>query len=93
MRVERDARMLAAQKRLQGALAGFNRLATQILAIELEQVEGAKDRPMAGPVPADQSNTARPLWSVTIASPSMRQERAGSAATAAAARGKRPAKS
>jgi len=27
--------MLAAQQRLQGALAGFDRLATQILAVEL----------------------------------------------------------
>ena len=35
--------MLAAQQRLQGALAGFDRLATQILAVKLEQVEGAKD--------------------------------------------------
>jgi uncharacterized membrane protein len=39
------------------------------------------------------SNTASPFWSVTIASPSIRHERAGSAATAAAASGKRPAKS
>jgi hypothetical protein len=46
--------MFAAQQRLQSALAGFNRLTTQILAIELEQVEGAKDRRMAGPVPADE---------------------------------------
>ena len=39
------------------------------------------------------SNTASPFRSVTIASPSMRHERAGRAATAAAASGKRPAKS
>jgi hypothetical protein len=46
--------MLAAQKRPQGALAGFYRLPTQILAVELEQAEGAKDRGRAGLVPADQ---------------------------------------
>jgi hypothetical protein len=35
VRIERDSHMLAAQQRLQGALAGFDRLATQILAVEL----------------------------------------------------------
>ena len=40
--------------------------------------------------PRMRSKTASPFWSVTIASPSMRQERAGSTATAAAASGKRP---
>jgi hypothetical protein len=53
VRVERDARMLAAQQRLQGALAGFDRLATQILAVELQQIEGAEDCGLARPVPAD----------------------------------------
>jgi hypothetical protein len=43
--------------------------------------------------PRMRSNTARPFWSVTIASPSIRHERADNAATAAAASGKRPAKS
>ena len=42
-----------------------------------------------GRCPRMRSNTARPLWSVTIASPSIRQERAGSAATAATICGKR----
>jgi hypothetical protein len=42
VRVERNARMLAAQQRLQGALAGFDRLAAQILAVELDQIEGAR---------------------------------------------------
>jgi hypothetical protein len=35
VRVEHDARMLAAQQRLQGALAGFDRLAPQVFAVEL----------------------------------------------------------
>jgi hypothetical protein len=35
VRVERDASMFAAQQRLQGALTGFDRLGTQILAVEL----------------------------------------------------------
>jgi hypothetical protein len=35
MRIERDARMLAAQQRLPDALAGFDQLATQILAVKL----------------------------------------------------------
>jgi hypothetical protein len=46
--------MLAAQERLQRTLAGLDRLAPQILAVELDQVEGAKDRGLAGPVPADE---------------------------------------
>ena len=41
--------MLAAQQRLQGALTGFDRLATQILAVELDQIEGAKDCGLARP--------------------------------------------
>src|ERR1700730_5217363 len=41
VRVERDARMLAAQQRLQGALAGFDRLAPQVFAVELDEIEGA----------------------------------------------------
>jgi hypothetical protein len=45
---------IAAQHRLQGALAGFARLATQILAVELDQIEGANDRGRAGPVLADE---------------------------------------
>jgi hypothetical protein len=53
VRVEHDARVLAAQQRPQGALAGFNRLATQILAVELKQIEGAKDRSRTRLVPAD----------------------------------------
>jgi hypothetical protein len=35
VRVERDARMLTAEQRLQGALAGFDRFAPQVFAVEL----------------------------------------------------------
>jgi hypothetical protein len=39
---------IAAQQRLQGALAGFAQLATQILAFQLDLIEGAYDRGRAG---------------------------------------------
>jgi hypothetical protein len=43
--------------------------------------------------PRMRSNTASPFWSVTIASPSIKHERADNPATAAATSGKRSAKS
>ena len=93
VRVEHDARMLAAQQRLQGALASFNRLATQILAVE------SAVRRRTGPgaavlLPADQVEyCGSPFSSQAMASPSIMQERADKAATAAVASGKRLAKS
>jgi hypothetical protein len=54
VRIEGNSGVLAAQQRLQGALAGFDRLATQILAVELEQVEGAEDCGLARLAPADE---------------------------------------
>jgi hypothetical protein len=38
------ASAIAAQQRLQGAHAGFARLATQILAVQLDLIEDAYDR-------------------------------------------------
>ena len=93
MRVEHDARRLAAQQRLQGALAGFDRLATQVLAVELDQIECAKDRGRARPVPADEVENSKPPLVGDDRLAVDEQERAGSAATAAAASGKRRAKS
>jgi hypothetical protein len=52
---------VAAQQRLQGALAGFARLATQILAIQLDLIEGAYDRGRAGPVGADEVEYCKPI--------------------------------
>jgi hypothetical protein len=52
VRVERDARMLATQQRLQGALAGFDRLATQILSAGRRSGKRAAQRhapPQDGP--------------------------------------------
>jgi hypothetical protein len=45
MRIERDTRMLAAQQRLPGALAGFDQLATQILAVKLRAGRKRKGMP------------------------------------------------
>jgi hypothetical protein len=59
--VEHDARMLAAQQRLQGALAGFDRYAPQVLTVELDQIECAKDRGRARSVPADKVEDSKPL--------------------------------
>jgi hypothetical protein len=57
VRVERNARTLAAQQRLQGALAGFDRLAAQVFAVELDQIEGTGRVPLA----ADQVEYGKPL--------------------------------
>jgi hypothetical protein len=44
VRVEQDARMLAAQQRFQSALAGFrSACAVKFFAVEFDQVEGAED--------------------------------------------------
>jgi hypothetical protein len=43
---------LPAQQVRQRPFAVLDRLATQILAVELDQIEGAKDCRLAGPVPA-----------------------------------------
>jgi hypothetical protein len=43
VRVEQDARMLAAQHRFQSALAGFRSGRRKIFAVEFDQVEGAED--------------------------------------------------
>ena len=50
VRVERDARMLAAQQRLQGALAGFDWLAPQFFAVEFQRSKAHK--PAAAPARA-----------------------------------------
>jgi hypothetical protein len=52
--VEHDARMFAAQQRLQGQFACFNWRAPQILAVEFEQVERAEHGGGVMAVPADQ---------------------------------------
>jgi hypothetical protein len=70
------------------ALTVLNGRAAQIFALQFDKVEG--DQHTASPpcrLWRIRSNTARPLASVTMGSPSIRNERAGSAATAAAARG------
>src|SRR5690348_1697698 len=53
--------MLATQQRLQGALAGFNRLPPQVLAVEFEQIECAKDNISGVPLSADQIEHGKPL--------------------------------
>jgi hypothetical protein len=60
VRVEHDARMLAAQRH-QGALAGFDRYAPQVLTVELDQIECAKDRGRARAVHADKVEDSKPL--------------------------------
>ena len=64
---------------------------SQIFAVDLKKVEGTQD--YARVVAMVNSNTARPLSSQAMASPSIKQERPGSAATAAAASGTRLVKS
>jgi hypothetical protein len=53
--------MLAAQQGPQGALAGFDRLATQILAVEFEQIECAEDYTGRVSLAADQVEYGKPL--------------------------------
>jgi hypothetical protein len=63
MRIERDTRMLAAQQRLPGALAGFDQLATQILAVKLRAGRKRKGMPPRWTCPQMKQNTASPFWS------------------------------
>lgn len=55
----------------QQRLANFDRLPSQIFAVELEQVEDTMHGGRQRIVTADQVNTASPLASQTIASPSI----------------------
>jgi hypothetical protein len=54
MGIERDARLCATQQPRQGRFARFERLPAQILAVELEQVEGTKDYVITVPAPTQQ---------------------------------------
>jgi len=53
--------MLAAQQRLQGALAGFDRLAPQVFAVEFDQIEGAQGHGAAVLLPTDQVEYCKSL--------------------------------
>ena len=93
MGVDSDPSRSVAQKPRQGRLAHLEPLATQILAIELDEVEGAQQRGMVVVSAAQISKVESPFSSTTMASPSRMQERTLRAAMAPTAAGKRSVKS
>jgi hypothetical protein len=68
MRIERDTRMLAAQQRLPGALAGFDQLATQILAVKLRAGRKRKGMPPRWTCPQMKSKHRKSVLVGAIAS-------------------------
>jgi hypothetical protein len=91
--VKGDAVMWEPQQPDVPAVTVLDRFVPNVLAVYLEQIEGAKDGAAVAAMTADQSNTAIPLSSHTIASASTTHDLIGSASIAAAASGKRSAKS
>jgi hypothetical protein len=89
--VHDNARMRAAHQLCQCALALLDWRAAQLLAVEFDQVESDQHRGVAMSLVADQVEYGEAL--VTIASPSIRNERPGSALIAATASGNRRVKS
>ena len=73
------------QQLYQRGLALLDRRPAHVLPVEFEQLERAQDHVVAVHCSRRRSNTAKPFASRTIASPSIRQDRTGSLATAAAA--------
>ena len=82
MLVEVQARQASPQQARERRLAGRERLAPQILAVELQQVEGVEQHMAASRLRRRCSNAASPLASQATASPSIRHERTFSLFTA-----------
>ena len=93
MLVERDAGVRLTQQLSQHSLALFDRQSAHLLVVKFRQIEGESTACEPERRRRINSNTASPLSSQTIASPSIRQERAGSIATAATTSGNRAVKS
>ena len=92
--VKHDPSTRPAQHLRQRTLARFDRSVAQVLAVELKQVEGAQQGSrLSVRLRRSRSNTASPLWSQAMASPSIRHERTLNPAIAAAIIGNLPAKS
>ena len=81
--------MRSVQQLRQRALSLFDRFSTEILPVEFEEIERTKGDSMIVLAPTYISKTAKPFSSQAMASPSTTQERAGRAAIALVANGKR----
>jgi hypothetical protein len=93
MLVDYDAGMASANQVHEVGLALLDGNTAQVFAVELDQIEGAKDGGAVMRQERSRSNAERPRLSTTMASPSMKQERTLSLDTASTICGKRPAKS
>ena len=91
--VRHDVGMRTAHQIGQGSLAPFDRVTSQVLAVELEQVEGDVQRGRLGTVAADEVKDGKATVIADDCSPSTTQDFAGSAATASLMNGKRSEKS
>jgi hypothetical protein len=85
--VQTQPRKAPTQQARERRLACLQRLAPQVLAIELEEVEGVEEDMLARRLAPRCSNTASPFSSQATASPSIRQERTLSRSTASTMRG------
>jgi hypothetical protein len=80
--VQTQSRKALTQQARQRRLARLQWLASQILAVELKQVEGVEEDMLADGLRRSRSNTASLFSSQATASPSIRQERTLSRFTA-----------
>ena len=93
MPVEGDTVMSLRKSPLERAFANLNGLPAEVHAVKLKQVESAKRNGIVLAAVAEQIEDGEAVCVEAMASPSTRHELAGNAAMAAAARGKRWARS
>jgi hypothetical protein len=87
--VEADAGASLGQHGRERRPADFERIMTQVVAVQLDQVEGVEERVAVMPSVADAMKDATPLSSHATASPSMMQERERRRASVSMISGKR----
>jgi hypothetical protein len=80
--VQAQPRKASPQQTRERRLARLQRVAPQVLAVELEEVEGVEEDMFPAGLRRSCSNTASPFSSQATASPSIRHERALSRFTA-----------
>jgi hypothetical protein len=74
--VEPDARLGLGHDRRERSLADLKRIAPQVVAVQLDQVEGVQERAVIMAAVANEIERGNAVSSQATASPSMMQERA-----------------
>ena len=80
--VQTQPRKAPTQQARERRLARLQRLAPEVFAVQLKEVEGIEEDMLARRLAPQSSNTASPFLSQATASPSIRQERSLSRSTA-----------